>query len=37
VGLANVRERLAAAYEGAKVEAGANPAGGYTVTLSIPR
>jgi sensor histidine kinase YesM len=37
VGLANVRERLAAAYDGAKVEAGANPAGGYTVTLSIPR
>jgi len=37
VGLANVRERLAAAYEGAKVEAGVNPAGGYTVTLSIPR
>jgi len=37
VGLANVRERLAATYEGAKVEAGVNPAGGYTVTLSIPR
>jgi signal transduction histidine kinase len=37
LGLANVRERLAAAYEGAKVEAGANAAGGYTVTLSIPR
>ena len=37
VGLANVRERLAAAYAGAKVEAGVNPAGGYTVTLSIPR
>jgi len=37
VGLANVRERLAAAYEGAKLEAGMNPAGGYTVTLSIPR
>ena len=37
VGLANVRERLAVAYEGAKVEAGVNPAGGYTVTLSIPR
>jgi signal transduction histidine kinase len=37
VGLANVRERLAAAYDGAKVEAGANSAGGYTVTLSIPR
>jgi signal transduction histidine kinase len=38
VGLANVRERLAAAYDNnAKVEAGANPAGGYTVRLSIPR
>jgi signal transduction histidine kinase len=37
LGLANVRERLAAAYEGAKVKAGANAAGGYTVTLSIPR
>jgi len=37
VGLANVRQRLAAAYEGARLEAGVNPAGGYTVTLSIPR
>jgi hypothetical protein len=37
VGLANVRERLAAAYDGAKVDAGVNPAGGYTVRLSIPR
>jgi signal transduction histidine kinase len=38
VGLANVRERLAAAYAGAaRVEAGANPAGGYTVTLTLPR
>jgi signal transduction histidine kinase len=37
VGLANVRARLAAAYEGARIEAGTNPAGGYTVTLSIPR
>ena len=37
VGLANVRERLAAAYEGAKVDAGVNSAGGYTVRLSIPR
>lgn len=38
VGLANVKERVAAAYEGrATVVAGANPAGGYTVTLNIPR
>jgi signal transduction histidine kinase len=38
VGLANVRERLAAAYAGAaRVEAGANAAGGYTVTLTLPR
>ncbi len=37
VGLSNVRERLAAAYEGAKVDAGVNAAGGYTVRLSIPR
>jgi len=38
VGLANLRERLAAAFGGlANVRAGANPAGGYTVTLSLPR
>ena len=38
VGLANLGERLAAAYEGvARMQAGANPAGGYTVTLSLPR
>jgi len=38
VGLANVRERLAAAYSGAaRVDAGATPAGGYSVTLSLPR
>jgi LytS/YehU family sensor histidine kinase len=37
VGLANVRARLAAAFAGAQFEAGPNPAGGYTVRLSIPR
>jgi sensor histidine kinase YesM len=37
VGLANVRARLAAAFAGAQLEAGPNPAGGYTVRLSIPR
>jgi signal transduction histidine kinase len=37
VGLANVRERLAGAFPGAQFEAGPNPAGGYTVRLSIPR
>jgi signal transduction histidine kinase len=37
LGLANVRERLAAAYDGAKLEASVNPAGGFTVRLSIPR
>jgi len=38
VGLANLRERLDAAFGGsAKVVAGANAAGGYTVTLSLPR
>lgn len=38
LGLANVRARLAAAYAGAaRLQAGANPAGGYTVTLSLPR
>jgi signal transduction histidine kinase len=38
VGLANLRERLAAAFAGAAtVQAGANPAGGYTVTLTLPR
>jgi len=38
VGLANVRERLAAAYDGkAGMTSGANPAGGFRVTLSIPR
>jgi signal transduction histidine kinase len=37
VGLANVRERLAAAFSGARFEAGPNPAGGFTVRLSIPR
>jgi len=37
VGIANVRARLAAAYAGAKLEAGMNPAGGYTVRLSVPR
>jgi LytS/YehU family sensor histidine kinase len=37
VGLANVRERLVAAFAGAaRVEAGANPAGGFTVTLTLP-
>jgi sensor histidine kinase YesM len=38
VGLANVKERIAAAYEGkADLRAGANAAGGYSVTLSLPR
>jgi signal transduction histidine kinase len=38
VGLSNLRARLAAAYAGAaRMQAGANPAGGYTVTLSLPR
>jgi len=38
VGLANLRERLYAAFGGsAKVEAGVNAAGGFTVTLSLPR
>ena len=38
VGLANLRERLAAAFGGAAdVQAGPNAAGGYTVTLSLPR
>lgn len=37
VGLANVRERLAVAFPGAQFESGPNPAGGYTVRLSIPR
>jgi signal transduction histidine kinase len=38
VGLANLRERVAAAFGGAaRVDAGANPEGGYTVTLSLPR
>jgi signal transduction histidine kinase len=38
VGLSNLRARLAAAYEGAaRVQAGLNPVGGYTVTLSLPR
>jgi LytS/YehU family sensor histidine kinase len=38
VGLSNLRARLAAAYQGAaRVQAGANAAGGYTVTLSLPR
>jgi signal transduction histidine kinase len=37
VGLANVRERLAATFSGARFEAGPNPAGGFTVRLSIPR
>jgi signal transduction histidine kinase len=38
VGLANLRERLAAAFgAAAHVEAGANAAGGFTVTLSLPR
>jgi len=38
VGLANLRERLAAAYSGAaRVEAGADPEGGYSVRLSLPR
>jgi sensor histidine kinase YesM len=38
VGLANLRERLAAAFSGAAtMQAGANPAGGYTVTLTLPR
>ena len=38
VGLVNLSERLAATYEGvARLQAGANPAGGYTVTLSLPR
>jgi signal transduction histidine kinase len=38
VGLANLSERLEATYEGvARLQAGANPAGGYTVTLSLPR
>jgi signal transduction histidine kinase len=38
VGLANLRERLAAVFGGdATVQAGTDPAGGYTVTLSLPR
>jgi signal transduction histidine kinase len=38
VGLSNLRARLAAAYEGAaRMQAGLNPVGGYTVTLSLPR
>ncbi len=38
VGLSNVRQRLAGAYEGrAILRAGANPAGGFKVTLSLPR
>ncbi|MGH8706539.1 MAG: sensor histidine kinase [Burkholderiales bacterium] len=38
VGLSNLFARLAAAYDGAaRVQAGANPAGGYTVTLTLPR
>ncbi|HJS38231.1 MAG TPA: histidine kinase [Burkholderiales bacterium] len=38
VGLANLRERLAAVFGGnATVQAGAGPAGGYSVTLSLPR
>jgi signal transduction histidine kinase len=38
VGLANVKERIAAAYQGkARIVTGANPAGGFTVTLSIPQ
>jgi signal transduction histidine kinase len=38
VGLANLRERLAAAFGGAAdVQAGPNAAGGYTVTLRLPR
>jgi LytS/YehU family sensor histidine kinase len=37
VGLANVRERLAVAFPGARFEAGPNSAGGYTVRMSIPR
>jgi hypothetical protein len=32
-----VRARLAAAFADAQFEAGPNPAGGYTVRLSIPR
>jgi signal transduction histidine kinase len=38
VGLANVRERLAAAFDGAaRVTATGNAAGGYTVRLDLPR
>jgi signal transduction histidine kinase len=38
VGLANLRERLAVAFGGAaSLQAGAQPAGGYSVTLSLPR
>ncbi|HEX5093400.1 MAG TPA: histidine kinase [Burkholderiales bacterium] len=38
VGLANVRERLAAAFDGAaRVTAGGNAAGGFTVTLELPQ
>jgi signal transduction histidine kinase len=38
VGLANLRERLAAAFGGAaEVRAGSNAAGGFTVTLALPR
>jgi signal transduction histidine kinase len=38
VGLANVRERLAAAFGGrASLEAAADPAGGYRATLRLPR
>ena len=38
VGLSNLRARLAAAYDGAaRVQAGAGPTGGYTVTVSLPR
>ena len=38
VGLANLRERLAAVFGGsATVQAGTGPAGGYSVTLILPR
>lgn len=38
VGLANLRERLAAAFgAAAHAEAGVNAAGGFTVTLTLPR
>ena len=38
VGLANLRERLAAVFGGAAtLQAGARPAGGFSVTLSLPR